>query len=52
MISDLEYAKLQILSLNIFIILFKATTLNPYRLQSHLEEVILRYPFNILMWKK
>ncbi|XP_013102338.2 uncharacterized protein LOC106083695 [Stomoxys calcitrans] len=36
---ELEYGKLQILSLNIFIILFKASTLNPYHLKANLEEV-------------
>ncbi|XP_073824416.1 uncharacterized protein [Musca autumnalis] len=39
LISDVDFGKLQILSLNVFIILFKATSLNPYRLQRNLEEV-------------
>ncbi|XP_058974140.1 uncharacterized protein LOC109612846 isoform X2 [Musca domestica] len=34
----MKLEKLKILSLNLFVIMFKATTLNPYRLQRNLEE--------------
>lgn len=35
----LEFGKFKILCINIFLILMKAATLNPYQLQQHLEEV-------------
>lgn len=35
----LEFGKFKILCINIFLILFKAATLNPYKLQEELEEV-------------
>ncbi|XP_075145334.1 uncharacterized protein LOC142220213 isoform X2 [Haematobia irritans] len=39
-ISEYEFGKLQILTINIFIILLKASILNPYHLKMHLEEPI------------